>query len=565
MISNKKHIQQLAALLAAKEILDIIISPGSRNGALVQTLLADGRFNCYNLVDERSAAYFALGIAQAKKQPVALLCSSGTASLNYAPAIAEAFYQQVPLVVLTADRPKYWINQLEAQCIDQQGIYQNFVAHEITLPLGESKEEISWANREINQCLNTAKQYRKPVHINFPLEEPLYEFVNEELPTHIRHIPLTLNTPSLTVEKVELLLNKLNLSHEILILVGQMLPEEGLSDLLDLFADMVGATILAEPLANIPATSSISNFDTLLASLPANEMENLRPDILITIGGQFVSKRIKQFIRQYQPEEHWHIAENTHYADTYWSLSDVIPLPPKSFFETMLSAFYDVEMGFKLQSPYRMLWQELSQQTHERFEKATASLDFTDMRVHQILKTHLPTGSIVHYGNSASVRYGLLQPSRAGSCFANRGTSGIDGSLSTAVGFASTSADLNTVILGDLSFFYDSNALWNNDIPTNLRIIVINNGGGNIFGLIPGPNKSSAFKKHFIAEHAFKAKGIAQTFGIDYLSANNESELNTALNELFKPKQRRACLLEVFTNHELNSAEYQQIFNAIKQ
>lgn len=559
MISNKKHIQQLVALLAVKEILDVVVSPGSRNGALVQTLVSDGRFNCFNLIDERSAAYFALGMAQAKKMPVALLCSSGTAALNYTPAIAEAYYQQVPLVVLTADRPDYWIDQLEAQCINQQGIYTNFVVQEINLPLGESPQEISQANRKINIGLNAAFAESKPVHINIPLEEPLYEFVDELVPTNVRNIPLTKQNVSLPTEKTELLVNRLNQSDQILIVVGQMLPEDGLAQLVGLFADMVGATILAEPLANLPDIAMIDNFDLTLSSLSTEEMEQLRPQILITLGGQLVSKRIKQFLRKYQPHEHWHISPSAHHADTYWSLTDVIPLSSKVFLETMLSACYDVEMEFQLHSPYRLQWIQFAQRANEAFDAATTSLGFTDMKVHQLLKGYIPAESIVHYGNSASIRYGILQTPEAASFYSNRGTSGIDGSLSTAVGFASTSADLNTVVLGDLAFLYDSNALWNNDFPSNLRIVVLNNGGGNIFGMIPGPSRSMAFRKHFIAEHNFKAKGIAETFGISYLSAQNEEELRQNLDYIYSTSCRKACIVEVFTNQEENSKEYQRI------
>lgn len=564
MISTKKHIQQLAALLAAKNIIDIVVSPGSRNGALVQTLVGDGRFNCHNLVDERSAAYFAMGVSQAKQMPVALLCSSGTACLNYAPAVSEAYYQSIPLVLLTADRPEYWINQLEAQCINQRGIYKNFVVDEIQLPLGESPQELSRANREINRCLNMTLKTDKPVHINFPLEEPLYEFAEEELPDHIRNIPHTTTISDLSVEKIELLLNRLNQSDEVLLLVGQMNPLDGLSELIELFADSTGAVVLAEPLANVQVSSKVANFDLLLSRLQPESKEALRPELLITIGGQLVSKRIKQFLREWQPAEHWHIAAEAHYADTYWSLTDVLPVQPKLFFETMLSAFYDVNMGFKFNTPYRTKWTDLALQTEQIFCEAAHDLSFTDMRVHQLLKTYIPQESIVHYGNSSSIRYGILFPSQAGTCYSNRGTSGIDGSFSTAVGFASTSADINTVILGDLSFFYDSNALWNNDFPNNLRIIVLNNGGGNIFGLIPGPNKTQAFQKHFIAAHQFKIKGIVEAFGVAYLSATDEKSLKESLDQVYNNKRRKACVLEIFTNQEQNTTVYQQLFNTIK-
>ncbi|HYQ56770.1 MAG TPA: thiamine pyrophosphate-binding protein, partial [Draconibacterium sp.] len=183
MISTKKHVQQLAALLHQKGINDVVISPGSRNGPMINTFVGSGLFNCRNVVDERSAAYFALGLAQALKKPVAIVCSSGTATLNYAPAIAEAYYLTIPLIVITADRPEYWIDQLENQCINQRGIYSNFVKKEYNLPLEESEIELWQAAREINECLSAAVSGKSaPVHINVPLEEPLHDLLDEELP-----------------------------------------------------------------------------------------------------------------------------------------------------------------------------------------------------------------------------------------------------------------------------------------------------------------------------------------------------------------------------------------------
>ncbi len=564
MISSKKQIQQLANILLAKEVTNIVISPGSRNGAIIHTLASNNQFNIINLVDERSAAYFAMGMAISKKQPIAILCSSGTATLNYAPAIAEAYYQNIPLIILTADRPEYLINQLEAQCINQKNIYSNFVTQEITLPIGESNIDIAKASRDINNCINSAINNSKPIHINIPIEEPIYELENKEInKLSVRNIRTAKLNTSIDIEKLEILLNKLNQTKKILIIAGQMSPYEGLQPLIDLFADSVGAVVIHEILSNLKLQSGLSNFDLILSSLNAEELVDYQPEIVISIGGQLVSKQIKQFLRKYPPYEHWHICQNETHADTYMCLSEIIPVNPLNFFESMLAAFYDVKMGFKLNSKYRDIWSAKSHKINTTYLNWIENQEFSDFKVHNIIAQNTPENSILHLGNSTSIRYAILNGYKFISEFyCNRGTSGIDGSLSTAVGFASTSATINTIILGDLSFFYDSNALFNNDLPTNLRIIVINNQGGNIFGLIPGPNKTKAFEKSFLAKHNYSAKGIAETFGVEYISASDSNELSNALKKLYK--NRNISLLEVFTNTEINTQIFNNIFTEIK-
>ncbi|MCA1760917.1 MAG: 2-succinyl-5-enolpyruvyl-6-hydroxy-3-cyclohexene-1-carboxylic-acid synthase, partial [Bacteroidales bacterium] len=209
MISNKKHIQQLAAILLAKGITDVVISPGSRSGPLVHTFAGSGKFNCRSVVDERSAGYFALGLAQAKQKPVALVCSSGTATLNFAPSVAEAFYQNIPLIVLTADRPDYWIDQGENQTIRQNNIYRDFCKKEITLPMGESEKELWFAGRIINETLNSSVWGNPgPVHINIPLEEPLHELLNKELlPVKVIETTRLKKLPQLELEKLAEIFN----------------------------------------------------------------------------------------------------------------------------------------------------------------------------------------------------------------------------------------------------------------------------------------------------------------------------------------------------------------------
>jgi 2-succinyl-5-enolpyruvyl-6-hydroxy-3-cyclohexene-1-carboxylate synthase len=535
MNSTKKHIQQLVAILRAKGICDIVISPGSRSGPLVHTLATNGFFNCRNVVDERSAGYFALGLAQILQKPVALVCSSGTATLNYAPAVAEAFYQNIPLVVLTADRPTFWIDQGENQSIRQNNIYQGFIKKEITLPMGESEKELWFAGREINECMNLAVSGNPgPVHINIPLEEPLHDLLDQDLPP-VKIIETTKTRAILSEKEQEKLAAVFNKAEKILILAGQQNANSELEKLLAEFAGKTGAVVLKEQLANLNHPDFCGNVDLLTTSLISENIADFQPDILISFGGQFVSKPLKQFLRKNRPENHWHINISSQHTDTYQSLTKLIGTEAETFFGQLLPLVNSKSKNFFNR------WKEKEKQVTQFRNQFISETEFCDLTVFSQIQEHIPENSVLHLGNSSPVRYALIcEAAKNVEYFSNRGVSGIDGSMSTAVGFASESKNINTLILGDLSFFYDSNALWNKYIGSNLRIIVIHNGGGNIFSMIKGPGESPAFKEHFFTENKFSAEGIAKTFGLDYFNASTKTELETALQKFYSPEQKNA-------------------------
>jgi len=559
MISTKKHIQQLAAILLAKGITDIVISPGSRSGPLVHTLATNDKFNCRTVVDERSAGYFALGLAQAKQKPVALVCSSGTSTLNYAPAVAEAFYQNIPLIVLTADRPAYWIDQGENQTIRQNNIYRDFCKKEITLPMGESEKELWFAGRIINEALNTAvSQNPGPVHIDIPLEEPLHDLLDEDLPP-VKIIERTETETVLPERGLEKLATIFNNAEKVLILSGQQNPNPWLEKILADLVEKTGVVVLKEHLANLNHPHFCSSVDILTTSLLSESPEEFKADLLISLGGTFVSKPLKQFLRKNRPENHWHLSLSNQHYDTYQSLTRVINIETTSFFAQLS------EQVHSKGKDYFNRWKSKEKQVEQVRENYISQLDFCDLKVFDTIQKDIPENSIVHLGNSSLVRYALIcDTAKNVEYYGNRGVSGIDGSLSTAVGFASESDKINTVILGDLSFFYDSNALWNKYVNPNLRIIVIHNGGGNLFSMIKGPGDSPAFNEFFFTENKFSAKGIAQTFGLDYFSAANESELEIALQKFYSPEQQKATILEIFTDAELNTKTFRELFKKIK-
>lgn len=559
MISDKKHIQQLAALLLKKGITDIVISPGSRNAPMINTFAGIPEFHCRNIVDERSAAYFAIGLSLAKQKPVAIDCTSGTAALNYSPAVAEAFYQNIPLIVLTADRPDYWIDQAESQCIRQEGIYRNFVKKEVSLPLGDSEKELWFAARQINECLNlSVSGTPAPVHINIPLEEPLHKLIAAELP-EIREIGIAEIQAFISENELSRLAESINQSQKILILVGQQNPNPELERILIDFVEKLGAVVLHEHLSNLSNPIFCGSVDTIMAAILEEKVEEFQPDLLISFGGQFVSKALKQFLRKNKPAQHWHLSLGGEHFDTYQSLTKVIQADAIGFFVSLLALIRQSE------KTYLPRWKNAEFRVNQLRDKFIEPLEFSDLKAFVLIGQKIPDNSVIHLGNSSPVRYALIHNRvENAEYYSNRGTAGIDGCLSTAVGFASESDKLNTIILGDLSFFYDSNALWNKYIGADLRIIVIHNGGGNIFGMIKGPSDSPAYTEHFFAENTHTAEILAKAFGVDYFSATNEAELFQALDEFYSPRQNKVALLEVFTDADVNVKVFRELFARMK-
>ncbi len=560
MITDKKHIQQLASLLLQKGITDVVISPGSRNAPLINQFFGLPEFTFLNVVDERSAGYQALGIALAKRKPVVVVCTSGTAAINYGPAIAEAFYQKIPLVVLTADRPRRWVDQADGQTVRQENLFENHTLKSISLAEAERDDDFRHNNLQINETLNLVLSGNPgPVHINIPLGEPLYGFSDEELPI-FRNIDFQSGYNQIPESDLKILSEKWNASTRKMMIVGQLSPDEQINSLVQKLAEDQGTIVLAEHLTNLSGQHLVLSTDVAVAAISPEERANFQPEILLTFGQQIVSKRLKLFIRANQPNEHWHISASGEHTDTYNSLSRVISSDAFSFLKVFVPEIRNTG------SNYREIWKTTEQTVLQLQEKFLKDSPFCDLTACKTITELIPGHSIVHLGNSSSVRLiQMFEPTVGCEYYGNRGTSGIDGSLSTAVGFGLSSEKINTVILGELSFFYDSNALWNQHFPKNLRIIVLNNGGGNIFRLIGGPRQSPALNEHFVAQHNLKAEGLANAFGINYLKAENREELLKALNTIFAPSFSGPVILEVLTDGEISAEVFQECYQQFKK
>ncbi len=560
MTSNKKSIALLTEIFVKKGFKHIVISPGSRNAPVIISFTGHPDVKALSIVDERSAAFFALGIAQQTGKTVAISCTSGSAALNYAPAIAEAYYQRIPLLVLTADRPPEMIDIGDGQTIRQKNVYANYIKKSYELPETiETKDEMAKAVTLISEAIdNTLYPVPGPVHINLPFAEPIYgqteshdfDIVIPEKPAGDNFIP---------GEKLQTLADLWNNSRKKLILAGLMPAGDNLEDELKSIISNNSVFLLSETTSNLPASVSCTCIDKIVSTITPDESKDFRPDILLTFGGHVVSKMVKKFLRENKPRYHFHIDPSGEGLDTFGCLTDTYKISPLDFFKQLLPLLKPVKSSFK------EIWRQRSERSEERHNEYLKSPGYSDLKVFEVLLQKIPENSLLHLGNSTPVRYvQLFKPVKKFAYFSNRGVSGIDGTVSTAAGAAFISNKPVTIITGDLAFLYDSNALMNRYLSDNLRLIVINNSGGDIFRFIPGPDSTNALEEFFVANHNLSAKYIAKAFNVNYSSARNLPELETKLNELYKSNSSSPAILEIFTQGETNSKILREYFNFLK-
>lgn len=567
--------QNVVQLCQSKGISDIVITPGSRNAPLTISFANNPYFNAYSIVDERSAAFFALGMAQRMQKPVALCCTSGSALLNYYPAIAEAFFSDIPLVIISADRPVERLNIGDGQTINQKDVYKNHILYSANLyseivldettidkKLQQKKWETQKHNeREVNLALNTAIEKNGPVHINVPFYEPLYETVEKPGVSPLQIEPI--KTPkTIIANELKPYAEIWNKSQKKLVLVGVNQPQSIAQKYLDELAEDPSVLVFCESTSNLHHRDFVLRIDNIIAPIEISEdaeslFKALQPDILLTFGGMVVSKKIKAFLRNYQPRQHWHI-DTKKALNTYFCLNKHFDVSPESFF----SVFQPLTQ--RVESAYRKKWLAFRDSRNKRHQDYMQDLPFSDLKAFYHIYQKLDKSQILHVSNSSVIRYAnLFKLSPKLEVYCNRGTSGIDGSVSTAIGSALKSKLPTTLICGDLSFFYDSNALWNNTIPKDFKIIILNNGGGGIFRILPGKKNDSYFHKFFETRHQLTAEHLAKMYGFNYQSASNEAELKNQLSDFFA-QNNQPQILEIFTPTELNDEILLNYFKFIR-
>ncbi len=551
------------------DFFDVVISPGSRNVPLAIGFASNKKFKCYSIVDERSAAFFALGLSQKSKKPTILICTSGSALLNYYPAVAEAYYSEIPLIILSADRPEYKINIGDGQTINQSNVFEKNILYSNSL-----KQDCSHATEEIiksnlQKIVNDKADYSKieklqrsiqknneeiieiafnlsinkmqPVHLNVPMEEPLYEFNDSpSISVKVKKKP----EKKLSLTDLDNFYKAINKASKIMILIGvsdgNILSKKSIQKI----NSCSSIIVMKEHTSNVFNESFISNIDRLIGpiELQSNSdslFDELSPEIVISLGGMIVSKKIKSFLRNYKPRKHFHIGNNIS-KDSFYLGVEHINTNANKFFE-------NIDLN-KSDSKYFEKWNQLDYSKLDLHNRYMKVINFSDLKVFEILTNWIPKKYNIQVANSTPIRYfQLFDLKNKNMMFANRGTSGIDGSTSTAIGSSVQNDSPVLLVTGDLSFFYDVNALWNNHIPKNFRIIIINNSGGGIFKILPGFKENNLFSEFIETQHNLSARLIAKMFNFNYTRVSTKFGLNLYLRTFFK-NSKKPKILEIKTS-----------------
>jgi len=559
MTSAKESISRLAIILKAKGIKNVVFSPGSRNAPLIISIANDPYFNCYNIPDERSAAFFAMGIGLSTREPVVICCTSGSAAINYGPAISEAYYQKIPLIILTADRPQEWIDQRAGQTIRQTDLYRNYIKFSTQLRQEVHDEYDLWYNdRLINQAIETATSGGDgPVHINVPLKEPLYDQVEShaDVPKLIHR---SMTHASLSDTRIQELRNQFDSHDRILVICGQHHPDQRWSEAITKLSKVSSVVVLTELTSNVHGDNIISCIDRTINNIEDLDVEQYKPTLLITCGYSLVSKKIRLLLRDMHISQHWHVDSHDEFIDTYMSLTNIIPVGIDYFVEVI------IRRTDSLKNSYKKRWLDLDKYKKEKHRKFLHTAPWSDLKVVDQVMNAIPDDAHVHMANSTSVRYAQLFDVNETFTFqCNRGVSGIDGCNSTSVGYALYNNALNVLITGDLAFFYDANAFWNAYVPPNFKVLILNNQGGSIFRVIKGPATTDHLDTHFEAHHKTRAEGVAHTHKLSYLSADDIESLIYGL-ELFLAESTKPMILEVFTPRLENDKVLKAYFEYIR-
>ena len=527
--------QSIIQICLAKGITQIVISPGSRNAPLTIGFVSNPKFQCYSIADERCAGFFALGIAQQINKPVALVCTSGSALLNYYPAFAEAFYSQIPLVVISADRPMNKIDIGDGQTIRQMNVFQNHSLYNANLTDGESEEN----DFRINEAINKAYAQKGPTHINAPFEEPLYQTIRSLTvdPTISAFAKVYKN---ISIDDIIASTNIWNSAKKKLILVGTNNPHDIDEEIIHAFSNDPSIMVMTEKSSNLHHSSFLNSIDTIITPFKEKDFKAFKPELLITFGGMIVSKRVKAFLRNYKAEHHWHIDPLRAY-NTFGYLAHHFEAHPNDFFHQILPFTKTVE------SNYSEMAQKVKLARLRKHGEYLKKIPFSDFKAFEMILPVLPQNSMLHVSNSSAIRYAqLFEIDPSIEVFCNRGTSGIDGSTSTAIGAAVGSGKPTILITGDIGFLYDSNALWNEYIPENFKIILINNGGGGIFRILPGHRENKIFNTFFETSHCLTAENLAKMYGFEYITASDEKTLAKGMIAV-NAENAKPVILEIFT------------------
>ena len=575
MYSKIKNVQIIVSLLKQHNIRHIVLSAGTRHVPIAHSVENDDFFVTYSVVDERSAGYYAIGLSKQLGEPVALACTSSTATCNYTPAVAEAYYQKVPLLLLTGDRDPYNLDQLEDQMIDQVDMYRNFCRKCVDLPVVENDRDVWYCQRLVNEAILELDHHgRGPVQINFHINQSITDIADAsvlELPKYnkIERLDST-SSQDEWAKKAEILKNKKN----ILIVVGSRNPaSEELKHAIDAFESRYNCVVATEKLSNLWCSSALDSY-CMAESITGAVLRKMHIDLVVFFGGNYLS-RMKTMLRGINDSfESWIINDDGAVMDQFQNLTCIFECSPETFFEyfaelnesgkndgelygnvmAMIEGIKDIDVSSlpAIVNKYAIAdakFKKLPEPTGDELISEDYLSSFLAMNA---LSKRIPEKSLMHLSILNSTRIMQLFKLRKDiQVYSNLGTDGIDGSMSTFLGQSRIENDKACyLVIGDLSFFYDMNSVGIRNIGKNVHIMLINNGGGAEFYFSMGPQLLPNIDMHIAAAHSHKAKEWVEANGFRYYSARNAAELNAVIDEFAANDHDTPVFLEVFTEKE---------------
>lgn len=554
---QQNNINALISALSQKGLKNVVISPGSRNAPLVMAFQRHTSIKCYSVVDERSAGFVALGMAKKLQEPVALLCTSGSAVLNYYPAISEAYYMQVPLIVISADRPADLLDRWDGQAIHQFEVFKPHIRSSFNTPDNSDFAQFqTFFDLGAKAYSNSISTIQGPVHINVPLKEPLYANAEDVFEYPVFELPSSV-IPSQNTDLPVMDDNFFVNFSKILVLNGAANSSLDCNFILNKIKDRKAVVILSDIISGKHSESSFQNWESIVLNSNDEQKSELLPDLLITTGKMFLSKSLKNLLKKSKIKAHWHIAENGYCADTFYSNPSIFKISDQDFFER-----FEEHLPEQLNQDYFNAWNKLSE-LHKIKSEGLNVNDYNEFNLLVKFLKALPSEKLnLNISNSMSIRlaaYNMHCLDAQWNIYSNRGVSGIDGCTSTAMGMALLDSSLNFLITGDLAFLYDVNAFFINEKPQNFKVLIMNNQGGGIFKNIEGPSKMKESDPYLYTPHLFNAKHIASHYNINYISADNQEQFDKGLKEFIQSQD--LCFFEVFSDSNHNT----EFFNQYKQ
>lgn len=532
-------------------VKNVVISPGSRSTPLAILMSDHEQLQTHVLIDERSSAFFALGIAKASKNPVAIVCTSGSAAANYYPAIVEANHSNVPLIVITTDRPHELRDIGAPQAMNQTELYHNFTYyfHDMAIP-ENCNEMISYARTIAYKGVEISRKRRGPVQINMPFREPLLPNCNKEdrFTVGIRN---RMNTEtSLFNQKLKVsqqFIENFSQLKNVLVVAGDMQNEDEQNEIVHICNEL-HIPLLADPLSQLRHGDVIDSYDLFLRDEIIQE--KLKADCIIRIGAYPVSKVLGQFLKK-QDIPQWYIGETEKIPDPAHKITNHLACSPLDFFQEL-----QANDAVKNDS-YETKWKTLQRISGEYLEDISPSLIHEGLIIREAIK-NMEECSSIFVSNSMPIRdvdiffrshYKKLK------IYANRGVNGIDGIISTALGVAFVEQEC-LLITGDLSFYHDLNGLLAaKKYNLSLKVLLINNDGGGIFSFLPQSKEEKYFEELYGTPIALPFRPIVEAYG------GNFSECTTIeqLHHFIKSPYNGLQVLEVKTNRKENYLEHQRV------